>query len=67
MFSEWSQETAKKFNIPPTQRPQNHEDVLFRPPSGPLDPGYVQYAAEHWGERKKNGFKTPRHSPTTEV
>ncbi|KAJ8922940.1 hypothetical protein NQ315_001485 [Exocentrus adspersus] len=32
-----------------------------RAPSGPGEPGYVQYTAQHWGETKT---KTPRHSPT---
>ncbi|KAL3274436.1 hypothetical protein HHI36_015824 [Cryptolaemus montrouzieri] len=32
-----------------------------RYPSGPGDPGYVQYAAKTWGQ---SGLKTPRHSPT---
>lgn len=34
---------------------------IERPPSGPGDPGYVQYTAQHWGENKQ---KTPRQSPT---
>ncbi|XP_045475988.1 uncharacterized protein LOC123681758 isoform X1 [Harmonia axyridis] len=32
-----------------------------RSPSGPGDPGFVQYAAKTWGQ---TGGKTPRHSPT---
>lgn len=38
---------------------EKREDI--RPPSGPSDPGYVQYTAQHWGEPAP---KTPRHSPT---
>ncbi|KAF2892984.1 hypothetical protein ILUMI_13188 [Ignelater luminosus] len=30
-------------------------------PSGPGDPGYVQYTAQRWGQSSQ---KTPRHSPT---
>lgn len=30
-------------------------------PSGPGDPGYVQYTAKRWGQPSQ---KTPRHSPT---
>lgn len=40
---------------------QRQDDEDSRPPSGPGDPGYVQYTAQHWGE---NVTKTPRHSPT---
>lgn len=32
-----------------------------RPPSGPGDPGYVQYTAQRWGQPTQ---KTPRQSPT---
>lgn len=31
-------------------------------PSGPGDPGYVQYTAQRWGQPTTQ--KTPRHSPT---
>lgn len=31
--------------------------------SSPIDPGYVQYTVEKWGQKVEN-TKTPRHSPT---
>lgn len=40
---------------------QSGESEDERQPSGPGDPGFVQYAAKNWGQ---TGGKTPRHSPT---
>ncbi|XP_030752109.1 uncharacterized protein LOC115879421 [Sitophilus oryzae] len=64
----WSQirkGKVSKYVIPPVVPPQSEIiDVFEKPPSGPLDPGYVQYTVQHWGESKKSGPKTPRHSPT---
>ncbi|KAJ8980130.1 hypothetical protein NQ317_009189 [Molorchus minor] len=46
---------------PPIVFPKPKERQEERPPSGPGEPGYVQYTAQHWGE---TATKTPRHSPT---
>ncbi|XP_060522941.1 uncharacterized protein LOC132699953 [Cylas formicarius] len=46
----------------PSQKPP--QDVPERPPSGPSDPGYVQYTAQHWGDTGSTKVKTPRSSPT---
>ncbi|XP_076273701.1 uncharacterized protein LOC143204775 isoform X1 [Rhynchophorus ferrugineus] len=63
----WSQirkGTATKYVVPSVVPPQNSYAEVFEKPSGPLDPGYVQYTAQHWGDMKNSGTKTPRHSPT---
>ncbi|CAG9773999.1 unnamed protein product [Ceutorhynchus assimilis] len=69
VWSNIRKETAKKYVIPPIVPPQKQlilqeVEVSERPPSGPLDPGFVQFTAQHWGEEsEKKGTKTPRHSP----
>jgi len=60
-------ERAQRYYIPPAIPPQRVEAIPESDsPNGAtkLDPGYVHYTAEHWG--RKNGTKTPRHSPTTD-
>lgn len=47
------------FLYPKKSKNNNNEDSS---PSGPGDPGYVQYTAQRWGQPKQQ--KTPRHSPT---
>lgn len=67
VWSNIRKEQAKKYNIPPIVPPQrgsDDDDSLEKGPSSPLDPGYVQYTAQHWGDSKRIGTKTPRHSPT---
>ncbi|XP_066258426.1 uncharacterized protein [Euwallacea similis] len=67
VWSNIRKERVKKYYIPTAILPQRimhrPNSLSDTPPSGPLDPGFVQYTAEHWDDRKRNGTKTPKTSP----